>query len=279
MLIKAVEMQRFWHLRLTHPKYFRSCVRVGAGTEVLAYFRIRVGARTQVSTHTRTQNQKYFGVWVANAKIFCILPLKMQNRLDLIGHWFMHDPRLDRCVPIHAFNPTTNSHPRNVVTTRLRFCASWAAASRSRWANRTGAKTCRGSRRARRTRTKTCGGRAAKSTRSGVSCSERRTEHRTHNIRSIHTCLPYTPPEATSYPDRQEPRHTGLRHQPQEQALPDPVKTLDGLSSIAAAAFRKNLRILGFPVKMPPQWKFHFFTPKITKTLCFQNIITYFTTL
>jgi hypothetical protein len=37
--------------------------------------------------------------------------------------------------------------------------------------------------------------------------------------------------------------HTELHHQPQEQALPDPVKTLDGLSSAAAAAFRNNLRI------------------------------------
>ena len=89
----------------------------------------------------------------------------------------------------------------------------------------------------------TCGGRAAKSTRSGVSRSDRGKEHKTHNIRRIHTCLPYTSLETTSYPDRQEPQHTGLYHQPQEQALPEPVETLDGLSSTAVADFRKNLRI------------------------------------
>jgi len=63
------------------------------------------------------------------------------------------------------------------------------------------------------------------------------------NIRRIHTCLPYTSLETTSYPDRQEPQHTGPHHQPQEQALPDIVKTLDGLSSTTSAALRKNLRL------------------------------------
>jgi hypothetical protein len=47
-------------------------------------------------------------------------------------------------------------------------------------------------------------------------------------------------------------------------------------SEAAALIVRWCTRV---PAKMPPQWKFHFFTPKITKTLCFQNIITYFTTL
>jgi len=56
-------------------------------------------------------------------------------------------------------------------------------------------------------------------------------------------CLPYTSLETTSYPDRQEPQYTGLHHQSQEQALPDLVKALGGLSSAIAAALRKNLRI------------------------------------
>ncbi len=76
-----------------------------------------------------------------------------------------------------------------------------------------------------------------------VSGSERGKEDKTHDIRRIHTRLPYPPLETPSHPDRQEPQHARLYHKPQEQALPDPVKTLDGLSSTAAAAFRKNLRI------------------------------------
>jgi hypothetical protein len=101
----------------------------------------------------------------------------------------------------------------------------------------------KGSRGEGRTGTKTCGGRAAKSTRSRVSRSDRGKEDKIHNIRRIHTRLPYTSLEITSCPDRQEPQHTGLHHQPQEQTLPDPIETLDGLSSTAAAAVRKNLRI------------------------------------
>src|SRR5882757_7291332 len=76
----------------------------------------------------------------------------------------------------------------------------------------TGATACRGSRRARRTGTKTCGGRAAKSTRSRVSRSDRGKEDKTHNIRRIHTCLPYTSLETTSYSDRKEPQHARLHH-------------------------------------------------------------------
>jgi hypothetical protein len=59
----------------------------------------------------------------------------------------------------------------------------------------------------------------------------------------IHTCLPYTSLEATFYPDRQESQYTGLHYQPQEQAVPDFIETLDGLSSAATTALRKNLLI------------------------------------
>jgi hypothetical protein len=128
--------------------------------------------------------------------------------------------------------------------TRTKTCGGRAAKSnRSRREGRIGAKTCRGSRRACRTATKACGRRAAKSTRSGVSRSDRGNEDKTHKFRRIHTCLPYTPLEATSYPDRQESQHTGLHHQPQGQALPDPGETLDGLSDSAATTIRKSIRI------------------------------------
>jgi len=122
-----------------------------------------------------------------------------------------------------------NSHPRNVVTTGFGFCAPRAVASgsalkstKSRREGRTGAT-------ASRTRAKARG-------RTGR-------QDKTHNIRRIHTCLPYTSLETTSYPDRQEPQHTGFHHQPQGQALPDFVKSLDGLSSTTAAALRNNLRL------------------------------------
>jgi hypothetical protein len=59
----------------------------------------------------------------------------------------------------------------------------------------------------------------------------------------IHTCLPYTSLETTFYPDRQESRDIGFLYQPQEQAVPTLLEPLDGLSSTAAAALRKNLRI------------------------------------
>jgi hypothetical protein len=49
--------------------------------------------------------------------------------------------------------------------------------------------------------------------------------------------------ETTSYPDRQKPQHTGLHHQPQEQAMPHPFETLDRLSDSTTTALRKGLRI------------------------------------
>jgi hypothetical protein len=106
---------------------------------------------------------------------------------------------------IPAVNSTTNTHPRNVVTTGLGFCASRAVASgRAAKSDRSG-RAGKASQREGRTGTKTSGGRAAKSTRSRVSRSDRGKEDETHNFQRIHACLPYTPLEATSYLDRQEP--------------------------------------------------------------------------
>jgi hypothetical protein len=122
----------------------------------------------------------------------------------------MHLPHI-----VITFSSITTLLLQNVLKEGIRVCTSWATASAR-------AKTCGGSRQARRIGTK---------------------ENTTHSIRRIHTCLPYTSLETTSCTDSQEPQHTGLYHQPQEQALPDRIKALDGLSSIAAAAFRKNIQI------------------------------------
>ncbi|KAH8590408.1 hypothetical protein B0O99DRAFT_599057 [Bisporella sp. PMI_857] len=92
-----------------------------------------------------------------------------------------------------------------------------------------------------RTGATTRSGRVAKSTRSGVSGSDRGKEDETHNIRRIHTCLPYTSLETTLYPGRQELQHTGLHRQPQEQTLPNAIKALDGLSQYYSSKFSKEL--------------------------------------
>jgi hypothetical protein len=86
---------------------------------------------------------------------------------------------------------------QNVLNEITRVCTSCATASRSG--------------RASRTRTKTCAGRATKSTKGGVSRSDRGKEDKTHYIRRIHTCLSYTSLDTISYPDRQESHYAGHR--------------------------------------------------------------------
>jgi hypothetical protein len=56
-------------------------------------------------------------------------------------------------------------------------------------------------------------------------------------LRACHTLL------STSYPDRQEPQHTGLHHQPQEQALPDLVKLLAIISTTSVYIYLRRSNI------------------------------------